>query len=154
MFVGMRTFTTLDEVAAAARSELGTSEWLTVDQSRIDAFADATLDHQWIHVDVDAAAQGPFGTTIAHGFLTLSLLPHFASQVFRLDTPGARLNYGLEKVRFPAPVPVGSRLRSHVRFGEVRDVAAGRQLVIEHTVEIEGHDKPACVAAHVVLLLG
>ncbi|WP_416956327.1 MaoC family dehydratase [Nocardioides sp. T5] len=149
----MRTFTTLDEVAAAAGSEIGTSEWLVVDQDRIDAFADATLDHQWIHVDVEAAGTGPFGGTIAHGFLTLSLLPHFASQVFRLETPGARLNYGLDKVRFPAPVPVDSRLRSHVRFGEVRELAAGKQLVVEHTVEIEGHDKPACVAAHVVLLL-
>ncbi|HEX5919720.1 MAG TPA: MaoC family dehydratase [Nocardioides sp.] len=149
----MRTFTTLDEVVAAARSEIGTSEWLVVDQARIDAFADATLDHQWIHVDVEAAGAGPFGTTIAHGFLTLSLLPHFASQVFRLETPGARLNYGLDKVRFPTPVPVDSRLRSHVRFGDVRELAAGKQLVVEHTVEIEGHDKPACVAAHVVLLL-
>jgi acyl dehydratase len=149
----MRTFTTLEDVAAAAGSEIGTSEWLDVDQARIDAFADATLDHQWIHVDAEAAAAGPFGSTIAHGFLTLSLLPHFASQVFRLETPGARLNYGLEKVRFPHPVPVDSRLRSHVRFGEVRDLPAGKQLIVEHTVEIEGRDKPACVAQHVVLLL-
>lgn len=149
----MRTFTTLDEVSAAAGTDIGTSEWLTVDQARIDAFADATLDHQWIHVDAGAAAAGPFGTTIAHGFLTLSLLPHFSSEVFTFDTPGARLNYGLEKVRFPSPVPVDSRLRSHVRFGEVRELPAGKQLVIEHTVEIEGHDKPACVAQHVVLLL-
>ena len=149
----MRTFTSLDEVAGAGGTEIGTSDWVVVDQDRIDAFADATLDHQWIHVDVERAASGPFGTTIAHGFLTLSLLPHFASQVFSLETPGARLNYGLEKVRFPAPVPVGSRLRSHVRFGEVRDLPAGKQLVVEHTVEIEGQDKPACVAAHVVLLL-
>ena len=149
----MRTFTSLDEVVDAAGTEIGTSDWVVVDQERIDAFAEATLDHQWIHVDVEAAAQGPFGTTIAHGFLTLSLLPHFASQVFAFETAGARLNYGLEKVRFPAPVPVGSRLRSHVRFGDVRDVAAGKQLVVEHTVEIEGQDKPACVAAHVVLLL-
>lgn len=153
MFDRMRTFTTLDEVTAAAGTEIGTSDWLTVDQDRITAFADATLDHQWIHVDADAAAAGPFGTTIAHGFLTLSLLPHFASQVFTFTAPGARLNYGLEKVRFPAPVPVDSRLRSHVRFGEVRDLPAGKQLVIEHTIEIEGHDKPACVAQHVVLLL-
>ena len=149
----MRTFTSLDDVSAAAGSEIGTSEWLVVDQARIDAFADATLDHQWIHVDTDAAAAGPFGRTIAHGFLTLSLLPHFASEVFRLETPGARLNYGLEKVRFPSPVPVDSRLRSHVRFGEVRELAQGKQLIVEHTVEIEGQDKPACVAAHVVLLL-
>lgn len=150
----MRTFTTLDEVSAAAGSDIGTSEWLTIDQARIDAFADATLDHQWIHVDAEAAAAGPFGTTIAHGFLTLSLLPHFASEVFVFETPGARLNYGLEKVRFPSPVPVDSRLRSHVRFGDVRDLPAGKQLVIEHTIEIEGQPKPACVAQHVVLLLG
>ena len=149
----MRTFTTLDEVADAAGQEVGTSEWLTVDQERIDQFADATDDHQWIHVDRERAAQGPFGGTIAHGFLTLSLLPHFASEVFRLETPGARLNYGLDKVRFPAPVPVGSRLRSHVRFGDVTDLPSGKQLVVHHTVEIEGADKPACVAAHVVLLL-
>ena len=153
MFGRMRTFTSLDQVADAGGSEIGTSDWVVVDQERIDAFAEATLDHQWIHVDVEAAAAGPFGGTIAHGFLTLSLLPHFASQVFSMETPGARLNYGLEKVRFPAPVPVGSRLRSHVRFGEVRDLPAGKQLVVEHTVEIEGQDKPACVAAHVVLLL-
>ena len=149
----MRTFTTLDEVADAAGQEVGTSEWLTVDQERIDQFADATDDHQWIHVDRERAAQGPFGGTIAHGFLTLSLLPHFAAEVFRLETPGARLNYGLDKVRFPAPVPVGSRLRSHVRFGDVTDLPSGKQLVVNHTVEIEGAEKPACVAAHVVLLL-
>lgn len=153
MFAPMRTFTSLDEVADAAGTDIGSSDWVVVDQERIDAFAEATLDRQWIHVDLEAAAAGPFGGTIAHGFLTLSLLPHFASQVFRLETAGARLNYGLEKVRFPAPVPVGSRLRSHVRFGEVRDVPAGLQLVVEHTIEIEGHDKPACVAQHVVLLL-
>ncbi len=150
----MRTFSTLDEVTAAADSDIGTSEWLTIDQDRITAFADATNDHQWIHVDAARAASGPFGTTVAHGFLTLSLLPHFASEVFSLETPGARLNYGLEKVRFPHPVPVDSRLRSHVRFGTVTDLAAGKQLIIQHTVEIEGVDKPACVAAHVVLLLG
>ncbi len=150
----MRTYTTLEEVVASAGSEIGTSEWLQIDQDRIDSFADATLDHQWIHVDVEAANAGPFGTPIAHGFLTLSLLPHFSSQVFALETPGARLNYGLDKVRFPHPVPVGSRLRSHVRFGEVKDLPAGKQLTVEHTVEIEGQTKPACVAAHVVLLLG
>ena len=149
----MRTFTSLDDVADASGQELGSSEWLTIDQDRVDQFADATDDHQWIHVDAERAAEGPFGGTIAHGFLTLSLLPHFASEVFRLETPGARLNYGLDKVRFPAPVPVGSRLRSHVRFGEVTDLPAGKQLVVHHTVEIDGVEKPACVAAHVVLLL-
>src|SRR5215213_10662323 len=112
----MRTFHTLAEVVAAAGSEIGASDWLTIDQQRIATFADATNDHQWIHVDEERAATGPYAGTIAHGFLTLSLLPYFASQVFALETPGVRLNYGMEKVRFPAPVPVGSRLRSHVRF--------------------------------------
>ncbi|GAA2128512.1 MaoC family dehydratase [Nocardioides bigeumensis] len=149
----MRTFHSLDEVSAAADSEIGTSDWITVDQARISAFAEATNDHQWIHVDEERAAAGPFGGTIAHGFLTLSLLPFFASQVFAFETTGARLNYGLEKVRFPAPVPVGSRLRSHVRFGEVTDLPSGKQLIVHHTVELEGSAKPACVAAHVVLLL-
>lgn len=149
----MRTFTTLDEVSAAANTDIGTSDWLEIDQDRINAFADATEDHQWIHVDAGRAATGPFGATIAHGFLTLSLLPYFTASVYALETPGAKLNYGLDKVRFPAPVPVNSRLRSHIRFGEVKDLPAGKQLLIEHTVEIEGHDKPACVAAHVVLLL-
>ena len=149
----MRTFRTLDEITDAAGSELGTSDWLHVDQQRISMFADATNDHQWIHVDEERAAAGPFGRTIAHGYLTLSLLPFFAGQVFDIATPGMRINYGLERVRFPAPVPVGSRLRSHVRLGAVTDHPAGKQVVVEHTVEIEGHDKPACVAGHVVLLV-
>ena len=149
----MRTFHSLDEVSAAAGTEIGTSDWITVDQARITSFAAATNDHQWIHVDVERAAAGPFGGTIAHGFLTLSLLPFFASQVFAFETAGARLNYGLEKVRFPAPVPVDSRLRSHVRFGEVTDLPSGKQLIVHHTVELAGSAKPACVAAHVVLLL-
>ena len=132
---------------------LGPSAWITVDQATIDKFAEATGDHQWIHVDVERAKEGPFGQTIAHGYLTLSLLPMFSTQVFTLETPGAKLNYGINKVRFPNPVPVGARVRARISFGEVRDLAAGKQLVVEHTVEIEGHDKPACVAAHVVLLL-
>ncbi|MEO5662997.1 MAG: MaoC family dehydratase [Nocardioides sp.] len=149
----MRTFTTLDEVAGAANSEIGTSDWFVIDQDRINLFADATADHQWIHVDADAAAAGPFGTTIAHGFLTLSLLPHLGSKVFTLENPGAKLNYGLEKVRFPNPVPVDSRVRAHVAFGDVKELPAGKQLTVNYTIEIEGQAKPACVAAHVVLLL-
>ncbi len=149
----MRTFTTLDDVTVAANTEIGTTDWLRVDQDRINLFADATGDHQWIHVDEERAAEGPFGTTIAHGFLTVSLLPHFNMQCFALETPGARLNYGLNKVRFPHPVPVGSRLRSHVSFGDVTDLPHGKQLIIKHTLEIEGVDKPACVAELVVLLL-
>ncbi len=149
----MRVFETFDEVAAASGEELGTSDWLTIDQERVDAFADATGDHQWIHVDVERAKGGPFGGTIAHGYLTLSLVPFFGAQIFRLETPGAKLNYGVNKVRFPNPLKVGSRVRCTASFGEVADLPAGKQLVIRYVVEIEGEDKPACVAETVVLLL-
>ena len=149
----MRAFTTLDEIAAAAGEELGTSEWLTIEQDRVNQFADATGDHQWIHVDVERAADGPFGGTIAHGYLTLSLIPYLGTTVFSLDTPGAKLNYGVNKVRFPHPVRVGSRIRSTVSVGEVTDLPTGKQLTLKHVIEIEGQDKPACVAESVVLLL-
>ena len=149
----MRVFTTLDEVAAATGEELGTSEWLTIDQERVNRFADATGDHQWIHVDVERAAAGPFGGTIAHGFLTLSLVPLLGTTVFALETPGAKLNYGVNKVRFPNPLRVGSRIRSTVSIVDVTDLPAGKQLKLKHVVEIEGEGKPACVAESVVLLL-
>ena len=149
----MRTFTSLDEVAAARGEELGTSGWLAIDQDRVDQFAEATGDHQWIHVDVERAKDGPFGGTIAHGYLTLSLVPLLGSEVFTLETPGAKLNYGVNKVRFPHPVLVGKRVRTHVSVGDVTDLPAGKQLVLRHTVEIEGESKPACVAETVVLLL-
>ncbi|QNN53703.1 MaoC family dehydratase [Nocardioides mesophilus] len=149
----MRTFTTFEELADATGKELGTSDWVTIDQDRVDRFADATGDHQWIHVDVERAKAGPFGGTIAHGYLTLSLVPWLGSQVFALETPGAKLNYGVNKVRFPTPVPVGSRVRAHVSVVEVSDVPAGKQMVLRYVVELEGSDKPACVAESVVLLL-
>ncbi|HET7305654.1 MAG TPA: MaoC family dehydratase [Segeticoccus sp.] len=149
----MRVFTTFDELDAAVGEELGSSDWLTVDQDRVDAFADATGDHQWIHVDVDRAATGPFGGTIAHGYLTLSLIPWFSAQIFSLQTPGARLNYGVNKVRFPHPVPVGSKLRATATIAEVSDVPAGKQMITRFVIEIEGQEKPACVAETVVLLL-
>jgi acyl dehydratase len=149
----VRVLDDLDELASLTGEELGTSEWLEIDQSRVNAFADATGDHQWIHVDVERAASGPFGGTIAHGYLTLSLIPYLGSQVFSLETPGAKLNYGVNKVRFPSPVRVGSRIRSRVVMGEVTDLPAGTQLSLRHTIEIEGHDKPACVAETVVLLI-
>ena len=149
----MRILDNLDELAGLSGQELGTSDWLTIDQERVDAFADATGDHQWIHVDVERAASGPFGGTIAHGYLTLSLIPFLGAQVFSLETPGAKLNYGVNKVRFPSPVPVGWRIRNHVTMGEVTDLPAGKQLTLRHTVEIEGHPKPGCVAETVVLLL-
>ena len=150
----MRTFTTSEEIEAAAGQEIGTSDWVEIDQERVNKFADATGDHQWIHVDVERAKDGPFGGTIAHGYLTLSLVPWLGSQIFSLDTPGAKLNYGVNKVRFPNPLRVGSRVRATVSVGEVTDVKAGKQLTFSYTVEIEGQDKPACVAETVVLLLG
>lgn len=149
----MRVFTTFEEVAEAAGTDLGTSEWVTIDQRRVNQFADATGDHQWIHVDMERAKEGPFGGTIAHGYLTLSLVPWLGSQVFTLRTPGAKLNYGVNKVRFPHPLLVGKRIRLHVKMGEVVDIPSGKQLTVQHTVEIEGEDKPACVAETVVLLL-
>jgi len=125
----------------------GPSEWLEVTQERIDRFAEATGDDQWIHVDPEKAAQGPFGTTIAHGFLTLSLLVKFQNEVrpergeFRMG-----INYGVNKVRFPAPVPVGSRIRAHFEILEVDEVEGGVQVVTKGTVEREGEEKPVCVA--------
>ena len=149
----MRTFTSFDELTAAVGEDLGTSDWLVIEQERVDRFAEATGDHQWIHVDVDRAKAGPFGGTIAHGYLTLSLLPMLGAQVFALETPGAKLNYGVNKVRFPSPVPVGSRVRAHAKVAGVADLPAGKQLTLGWTIEIEDHPKPGCVAETVVLLL-
>ena len=131
----------------------GPSSWIDIPQERINAFADATDDHQWIHVDPERAKDGPFGGTIAHGYLTLSLVPWLSSQVFGLETPGAKLNYGVNKVRFPNPVRVGSRVRAKVTVGEVTDLPTGKQLTLRYVIEIEDQDKPACVAETVVLLL-
>ena len=149
----MRILDDLDELAGLNGQELGTSDWLEIDQQRVTLFADATGDHQWIHVDVERATAGPFGGTIAHGYLTLSLVPFLGSQVFSLETPGAKLNYGVNKVRFPSPVRVGSRIRSHVTVGEVTDLAGGKQITLQHAIEIEGVEKPACIAEMLVLLL-
>ncbi|QIG44117.1 MaoC family dehydratase [Nocardioides anomalus] len=149
----MRTFTDLTELEAAVGEELGTSEWFEVTQERVDQFAEATGDHQWIHVDQERAAAGPFGGTIAHGYMTVSLIPHLSHSIFSIETDGPRLNYGLNKVRFPHPVRVGKRVRGHATLAELVDVPAGKQLVVRYTIEIEGEDKPACVAETVVLLL-
>ena len=149
----MRVFTTFDELTDAVGEELGSTDWLEITQERVDAFADATGDHQWIHVDVEKAKDGPFGGTIAHGYLTLSLIPQFTPELFRLDTPGAKLNYGVNKVRFPNPVKVGSKIRATAQIADVSDVPAGKQMVTRYTLEIEGESKPACVAETVVLLL-
>lgn len=149
----MRTFTTLDEVAAAVGEELGTSEWFTIDQERVSTFADATNDHQWIHVDQERADAGPFGGTIAHGYLTLSLIPFLGATIFAIETPGAKLNYGLNKVRFPHPVRVGAQVRSTITLAACEDLPAGKHAVMKHVIEIDGESKPACVAETVVLLL-
>ncbi len=149
----MRTFTSFDEVSEAAGEELGSSDWVAIEQDRVDQFADATGDHQWIHVDAERAADGPFGGTIAHGYLTLSLLPALGSQIFSFETPGAKLNYGVNKVRFPNPVRVGKKIRAHSSLGEVTDLPKGKQVTVKTTIEIEGEEKPACVAESVVLLL-
>jgi acyl dehydratase len=125
---------------------LGTSAWMTVDQQRITAFADATEDHQWIHVDPQRAAAGPFGTTIAHGFLTLSVLPYLIFQTYQVEGAAMTINYGLNKVRFPAPVPVGSRVRAEVMLAEASEVSGGLQLVVRATMQIDGVEKPGCVA--------
>jgi acyl dehydratase len=149
----MRVFSTFEEIEAAAGEEIGTSDWVQITQQRVNQFADATGDHQWIHVDVEKAKEGPFGGTIAHGYLTLSLIPWLGSMVFSLQTPGAKLNYGINKVRFPNPVRVGARVRLTERINEVTDLPTGKQLTVGHVIEIEGEDKPACVAETVVLLL-
>ncbi len=149
----MRTFTDLAELEAAVGEELGTSDWFEVTQEKVDQFADATDDHQWIHVDAERAADGPFGGTIAHGYMTVSLIPALSASIFSVETDGPRLNYGLNKVRFPNPVKVGKRVRASATLAELTDVSAGKQLVVRYTIEIEGEDKPACVAETVVLLL-
>jgi acyl dehydratase len=149
----MRVFTGLDELAAAKGEHLGHSDWHTVTQEQVGLFAEATGDRQWIHVDPERAAVGPFGGTIAHGYLTLSLIPVLSTEVFRVEGISMAVNYGSEKVRFPAPVPTGSRVRSGVELVDLRDVPQGKQAVFRHTVEIEGRAKPACVAETITLLV-
>jgi acyl dehydratase len=148
----VREFADLDELREAVGQALGTSGWHVVDQARIDAFADATGDHQWIHVDPDRAASGPFGTTIAHGFLTLSLAPLLMGEIYAVGGVRMGVNYGLNRVRFPAPVPSGSRVRGSGELAEVTEVDGGVQLVVRLTVEAEGVAKPVCVADSVVRL--
>ena len=138
-------FNSADELKAAVGTNLGYSDWTTIDQERIDTFADATGDHQWIHVDPARAKNGPFGTTIAHGYLTLSITNLFLPELLRVPAAKMGVNYGANKVRFPAPVPVGSRIRMGCEILEVTDITDGVQVVTRNTVEIDGSDKPACV---------
>lgn len=145
----MKHFAHLSDLAALVGQELALSDWLLIEQSRIDQFAAATGDHQWIHVDPVRAAAGPFGTTVAHGFLTLSLLPLLAESTFEIDDVKMGLNYGLNRVRFPHPVRVGSRLRARLKLLKYEPIEGGAQLTIEVTMELEGASKPACVAESV-----
>ena len=146
----MRTITGLDELEQAKGEELGVSDWHTITQSDIDAFADVTGDHQWIHVDPERAKDTPFGGTIAHGYFTLSLAPRFTEQVMKLEGFAMAINYGLNKVRFPAPVPVDSRVRMRAKLAELSEISGGAQMIMELTFEREGGDKPVCVAESVV----
>lgn len=138
------------DLPAAVRTDLGVTDWVAVDQNRIDLFADATDDHQWIHCDPERAAGGPFGATIAHGFLTLSLLAGFLEKLLRIEGSPMTVNYGLDKVRFPSAVRVGSRLRARGEVTDVTESAAGTRVTLGLVVEIEGEDKPACVAQMLV----
>ena len=139
-------FGSAEELQAAVGKSLGASDWLAIEQSRIDQFADATDDHQWIHVDIERAKAGPFGVTIAHGYLTLSLVNALLPQLLSVPTAQMGVNYGCNKVRFSAPVPVGSRIRAVGEIADVTPVPCGVQVVTRVSIEIEGGAKPACVA--------
>lgn len=142
----MRAFATVEEFAAAAGTSLGTTEWIEVDQQRIDTFADATGDHQWIHVDPDRAADGPFAGTIAHGLLTLSLLPVLNHRLYSIEKLTMAVNYGFDKVRFISPVPVNARVRASTSIDSIDEIPGGIQAKMTTTIEVEGSAKPACVA--------
>jgi len=142
----VKVFNGIDELAAAVGTHVGYSDWHEITQEQIDTFADATGDHQWIHVDVERAAQGPFGTTIAHGFLTLSLVAPFAEQIYRVDGLSMSVNYGCDKVRFPAPAPVGSRVRGSLELVSLKQSSLGYLVTSRVTIELEGGEKPVCVA--------
>jgi acyl dehydratase len=143
----MRVFATLDELVPLVGQDVAVSEWIDVTQEMINLFADATGDHQWIHVDPVRAKEGPYGTTIAHGFLTLSLLPRMYATAIKVEQMRMGINYGMNKVRFPAPVPVGSRLRSRIKLLACEEVAGnGLQLTWDMNVEREGEAKPVCIA--------
>ncbi|MGH3685034.1 MAG: MaoC family dehydratase [Pseudonocardiaceae bacterium] len=146
----MKVFTGADELRAAAGEQLGASDRMTIDQQRVNVFADATEDHQWIHLDPQRAAAGPFGATIAHGFLSLSLLPHLIDQTYRVEGATMVINYGVNKVRFPAPVRVGSTVWAEVELAEATEVTGGLQLVLHAILQIEGGPKPGCVADWVI----
>lgn len=140
------TVDALDELPSLVGQELGVSSWFEIDQSRIDAFADATNDHQWIHVDPERAKQGPFGETIAHGMLTLALVIPMWTDLLEVRDVTTKVNYGLNRVRFPSPVPSGSKVRTRATLAATEPIPGGAQLIVDTVVEREGSEKPACVA--------
>jgi acyl dehydratase len=146
----MKTITGLEELKQAEGEILGTSDWHEVTQADIDTFADVTGDHQWIHVDPERAKQTPFGGTIAHGYYTLSLVPMLGQQVFAMQGFTFALNYGLNRVRFPSPLPVGGKVRLTAKVAKVEEIPGGAQTTMEMTLEKEGGDKPVCVAETLV----
>ena len=150
----MKTITGLEELKEAEGQILGTSDWYEVTQADVDAFADVTGDHQWIHVDVERAKETPFGGTIAHGYFTLSLIPLLSRQVFGMEGFTFALNYGLNRVRFPSPMPVGGKVRCTVKVAEVQEIPGGAQTMREMTLEREGGEKPVCVAETLVRAYG
>lgn len=144
---GAAVYSSIEDLEAGVDIELGPTDWFVVDQRRIDGFAEDTEDHQWIHVDTERAACGPFGATVAHGFLTLSLVPYFVNQLRRIDGAAMGVNYGLDKVRFPAPVRAGSRIRARTVMTKVERRGPGEvQVTTRTTIEVDGAEKPACVA--------
>lgn len=149
----MRVLNDAAEIAAAAGTELGVSEWVAITQERIDDFANATGDRQWIHIDPERAAHGPFGSTVAHGYLTLGMIPLLGAQVYAFAGNVARVNYGLNNVRFVSPVKSGAKIRSRVELANVEDMPKGQRVTLRHTIEVKGSDKPACVAETVTLLM-
>ena len=150
----MKKFSGLDEFVAAQGAELGPTDWLEVTQDRVNLFADATDDHQWIHIDPERAANGPFGGTIAHGLLTLSLLPYFTHHLYTVDNVAMAINYGYNKVRFITPVRVGAKIRARAQIAKVDQLDGAVQAPVTVPVEIDGSDKPAAVAESIVRFIG
>jgi acyl dehydratase len=144
----VRVFTSLEELAGAVGEDLGHSDWVTVGQDKVQWFADATGDHHWIHLDAERATEAGYGGTLVHGFLTLALIADFMGQIFRVDGVDLMLNYGLDRVRFPAPVPTGTRLRAAATLVGVQPVERGARVTVRYTMEAEGVTRPACVADH------
>jgi len=148
----MRVLNGIDELRGAVGEHLGYSAWHQISQGQIDAFADVTEDHQWIHVDVARASNGPFGSTVAHGFLTLSLVPKLVAEIYRVDGIAMAVNYGANRLRFPSPVPAGSRIRAGVRLDGVEPNSLGYQVQTQVVIEREGADKPVCVVESLAIV--